>query len=115
MNSEGFHKVSFSDLPPIQCPCGTTKRAFTELPQRTASVHYLTVKEDAETHYHKTFSEIYTILEGEGFIELNGQMVPVKPMDTVMIEPGTRHRAIGKLIVLNVAVPTFDPEDEHLD
>jgi hypothetical protein len=30
-----------------------------------------------------------------------------------MILPGTRHRAVGKLKILNVCVPPFDPADEH--
>lgn len=111
----GYKKVSFSELEPIDCPCGTTKRAFVELPQRDASVHYLKVSKDAKTHYHNTFVEFYTILEGEGFLELNGEMIPVKPQDTVKICRGTRHRAIGEMTILNVAVPTFDSSDEHFD
>lgn len=111
-----YHKQSFSQLPAIPCPCGTTKRAFLDLPHRTASVHYLRVKKDTAVHYHKGFSEIYTILEGEGFLELDGELVAVRPLDTVMIEPGCRHRAIGDdLVILNVAVPAFDAEDEHFD
>ena len=110
-----YYKVSFADLPPINCPCGTTKRAFSDLEQRDASIHYLKVSKDARVHYHKTFVEFYTILEGEGFLELNGEMVPVKPLDTVKICKGTRHRAVGEMTILNVAVPTFDPADEHFD
>lgn len=115
MNLEGYHKVSLPKLSPINCPCGVTRRAFTELPEKTASVHYLAITEEAKVHYHKTFTEIYTILEGEGIMELNGELVAVKPLDSVLIEPGTRHRAIGNLVILNVAVPAFDPEDEHFD
>lgn len=115
MNGEGYHKVSLSQLPPIDCPCGVTRRAFTDLPEQTASVHYLIIKEDAAVHYHKSFTEIYTILEGEGILELDGELVAVKPLDSILIEPGTRHRAIGEMVILNVAVPAFDPADEHLD
>ena len=111
----GYYKISFADLEPISCPCGTTKRAFAELPERDASVHFLNVSKDAKVHYHNTFSEFYTILEGEGFIELDGEMVPVKPYDTVKICKGTRHRAVGELTILNVCVPTFDTNDEHFD
>jgi len=32
-----------------------------------------------------------------------------------MIPPGVRHRAIGKMRVLIVAYPKFDPKDEWLD
>ncbi|MEA5051272.1 MAG: cupin domain-containing protein [Oscillospiraceae bacterium] len=111
----GYYKTSFSALPPIECPCGTTKRAFTELADRDASVHYLKVSKDARVHYHRNFVEFYTVLEGEGYIEIDGEKVPVKPLDTVKICRGARHRAVGQLTILNVAVPTFDPEDEHFD
>ena len=45
----------------------------------TASLHLLDVQADAQLHYHKKITEIYFILEGEGFMELDGQRVPVQP------------------------------------
>ncbi|QEG34759.1 hypothetical protein Pr1d_20430 [Bythopirellula goksoeyrii] len=48
-------------------------------------------------------------------MELDGQRHPVKPGDAILIQPGCRHRAIGRLKVLNVPVPAFDPEDEWFD
>ncbi|WP_148073366.1 cupin domain-containing protein [Bythopirellula goksoeyrii] len=70
---------------------------------------------NAQTHYHKRLTELYYILEGEGEMELDGQRHPVKPGDAILIQPGCRHRAIGRLKVLNVPVPAFDPEDEWFD
>jgi hypothetical protein len=32
-----------------------------------------------------------------------------------MIPPGVRHRAIGKMTVLNIVFPKFDPADEWMD
>ena len=60
-------------------------------------------------------TEIYVVLEGEGHLELDGQMIAVKPMTSVMIKPGCRHRAIGKMRILNIAVPAFDAGDEWFD
>jgi len=54
-------------------------------------------------------------LEGEGQIELDGEVIPVKPMTTILIKPGCRHRAIGEMKIINIPVPTFDPSDEHFD
>lgn len=102
-------------LSPISCPCGTTRRAFVDDPARTASLHLLQVEEDAQVHYHKKISEIYLILEGEGFMELDGQRVPVKPLSAILIKPGCRHRAVGNLRVAITAIPTFDPQDEWFD
>ena len=40
-------------------------------------------------------TEIYIVLEGEGYLEANGEIIPLKPMTTVMIRPGCVHRAVG--------------------
>jgi mannose-6-phosphate isomerase-like protein (cupin superfamily) len=60
-------------------------------------------------------TEIYLILEGEGHMELDGQSIPVKPMTTIFIKPGCRHRAVGKLKIINIPIPAFDPADEFED
>lgn len=70
---------------------------------------------DAQVHYHKKMTEIYLILEGEGFMELDGERIPVKPMTSIFIKPGCRHRAVGKLKIINVPIPAFDPADEWFD
>ena len=60
-------------------------------------------------------TEIYLVLEGEGQIELDGEVISVKPMTTILIKPGCRHRAIGEMKIINIPVHTFDPADEHFD
>ncbi len=107
--------ADLNEIDPVACPCGFSRRAFTQPDNATATVHQVEITEDARAHYHKNLTEIYVILEGEGYLELDGERVPVKPMTAVMIQPGCRHRAIGKLRILNVAIPPFDPEDEWFD
>jgi mannose-6-phosphate isomerase-like protein (cupin superfamily) len=97
------------------CPCGLTRRAFLTSDNDTATLHLLDVHEDAEVHYHKKITEIYLILEGQGYMELDGELLPVKPMSAILIKPGCRHRAVGKLRVALTAIPAFDPEDEWFD
>lgn len=80
-----------------------------------ASVHQVEIEADARTHYHKKTTEIYVILEGTGEMELDGEKVPVRPMTSIMIKPGCRHRAIGRLKILNIAIPKFEPADEWFD
>lgn len=116
MATEKRYRVAqLDEIPSIACPCGLTRRAFTEDQDKTASLHLLDVQKDAQTHYHKTISEIYFILEGEGHLELDGELVAVKPMTGILIKPGCRHRAIGNLRIAIIAMPTFDPEDEWFD
>ena len=79
------------------------------IPTGVASLHIVDISADARTHYHKRLTEIYYILEGEGEMELDGERHPVRPGDAILIKPACRHRAIGKLRVLNVPIPAFDP------
>ena len=110
-----YQHVEFSELPAIECCCGTTRRAFADLPDAPASAHYLEVKEEPTSHYHLKTTEIYVVLEGEGFLELDGELLPVKPLSTIMIRPGCRHRAIGRMKILNIPVPKHDDADFHYD
>jgi mannose-6-phosphate isomerase-like protein (cupin superfamily) len=107
--------AQLDSLDPLRCPCGWTRRAFMDEEGGPASVHLLQVEVDARTHYHKKLTEIYIVLEGEGHLELDGEQIPLQPMTTVMIKPGCRHRAVGKLKILNIPVPRFDPHDEWFD
>ncbi len=106
---------NFDEIDPVQCPCGSTKRAFISPDNPVATIHMVDIKADSEVHYHKKLTEIYLILEGEGFMELDGEMVPVKKNSTILIKPGCRHRAVGKLKIVNIPVPAFDPNDEWFD
>lgn len=99
---------------PRACSCGSTRRAFVDEPEGTASVHLLDVK-DAIAHYHRKATEIYVVLEGEGQVELDGQAHPAGPMSAFLIPPGCRHRAIGDLRTLVIAIPAADDEDEFFD
>lgn len=110
-----YHIAHLSEIAPTPCPCGQARRAFADLPGAAASVHLVDIRADARSHYHKRMTEIYLILEGEGHLELDGEKIPVQPMTAVYIRPGCRHRAVGKLRIVNVPVPAFDPEDEWFD
>lgn len=79
------------------------------------SVHLVEISREARTHYHKHLTEIYVILDGEGHLELDGQKIEVRPMSAVMIKPGCRHRAVGRLKILNLVIPKFDAADEWFD
>lgn len=113
--SKKWRKASLGDLDGIDCPCGEARRAFTDDPDQTASIHLVDISSDTETHYHKEHTEIYLVLEGEGYLELDGEKIPVKPLDTVMIKPGCRHRAVGEMRIVNIPIPAFDPEDEWVE
>ena len=112
---ENYLIEQLDEIESRQCPCGTTHRAFVTPENQVATIHMLDVSKDSRSHYHKKLTEIYLILEGEGHMELDGVLVPVKPMTTILIKPGCRHRAVGRMRLVNIPVPAFDPEDEWFD
>ena len=116
LSNRRFLVADFNAIAPVDCPCGVTRRAFVA-PDAVASIHYVEIAKDAKTHYHKKLTEIYLILEveGEGFMELDGERIPVRPLTTILIKPGCRHRAVGRMKIINIPVPAFDPDDEWFD
>ena len=109
--------VDLPALPGVACPCGIARRAFADNQAFPGTVHLTEISENAVAHYHQEHCEVYVILEcqEDAKMELNGQQIAVKPLTSIVIPPGTRHRAIGKMKVLIVCTPNFDPADEHFD
>ena len=102
-------------LEALQCSCGTARRAFIGTEDSEASVHLVDISRNSKTHYHRQHTEVYLILEGEGQLELDGEIINVKPMTSVLIKPGCRHRAIGEMRIVNISIPSYDADDEWFD
>ena len=109
--------ADFEQIAGVPCPCGTARRAFQDVPEFPATVHVTSITTDAKLHYHKRLTETYYFLECQpgASMQLDGDIVPVKPGICIMIPPGVRHLAIGEMKVLIIALPKFDPTDEWLD
>ena len=103
------------EIEPVDCPCGKSRRAFGVPGNDVATLHRVQISRESRVHYHKRMTEIYYVLEGEGHIELDGDRVPARPGTSVLIPPGTRHRAVGQLEIIVVPVPAFDETDEYFD
>jgi len=107
--------AQLNEITPVPCPCGTSRRAFASPDNPVATLHLVNIKADSQVHYHKKMTEIYLVLEGTGHMELDGESIAVKPMSSILIKPGCRHRAVGKLNIINICLPAFDPKDEWFD
>lgn len=112
MPAKRFSVAQLDEINPVPCPCGQARRAFAEPDNTLATVHLTEISADSRAHYHNRTTEIYLVLEGEGYLEADGERIPLKPMTSVMIRPGCVHRAVGKLKIINVPMPAFDPADE---
>ena len=115
--SASYEITDFGDLEGVPCPCGTARRALMEDESVPYSFHLTEISQEARPHYHKRLTETYFILEckPDACMELDGQLVPIKPHTAITIKPGTRHRAVGEMKVVIVASPKFDPQDEWFD
>jgi len=107
--------AQMDEIEAVNCPCGKTRRAFISPDNPVATLHIVDISVNSRVHYHKKLTEIYLVLEGEGNMELDGDLVPVKPLTAILIKPGCRHRAVGKMRIVNIPVPSFDPTDEWFD
>lgn len=112
-----FEIVDFAALDGVSCPCGIARRAFADVADFPATVHVTEISADARLHYHQRLTETYYFLEcgPDAQMQLNDQIVPVHPGLCILIRPGVRHRAIGRMKVLIVVLPKFDPADEWFD
>ena len=116
LNKPPFEFVDFEKLSGVPCPCGTAKRGFVDAEDFPATVHITEISVNAQKHFHREHIEVYYFLEcePESKMELNDSIFDVKPGDCVLIRPGTFHRALGKMRVLIISMPKFDPLDEHI-
>jgi len=59
-------------------------------------------------------TETYYILEcgPDAKMELDGKLTPIKQGTCILIPPGVVHRAVGRMTILNIVFPKFDPADE---
>lgn len=112
-----YEIVRFDQIAPAACPCGFARRAFVDAADFPATLHVTEIAVDAQKHFHKEHFEVYYFLEcdGDARMELNDEIVPVSVGQAILIRPGTRHRALGKMKVLILSLPKFDPADEWLD
>jgi mannose-6-phosphate isomerase-like protein (cupin superfamily) len=113
----GFEVVDFDTLDPVPCPCGLARRAFAQVSDFPATVHVTEIHATARRHYHKRLTETYYVLECDdgAYLELDDLRLPVHVGSCVLIRPGTRHRAVGRMKVLILVLPKFDATDEWFD
>jgi mannose-6-phosphate isomerase-like protein (cupin superfamily) len=112
-----YQVVDFAQVPGVPCPCGTARRAFADVAEFPGTVHVTEISLDAQRHYHRRLTETYYVLEcgPDARMELDDDTIAVRPGNCIMIPPGVRHRAVGTMKVLIIALPKFDPEDEWFD
>ncbi|HBG81579.1 TPA: hypothetical protein DDW69_01935 [candidate division CPR2 bacterium] len=79
----------------------------------TASIVRISVEEGHfEEFKHDESTFIYYVIKGNGIFVLNDEQVEVKATDLIAIPPKTRIHYFGKMEMLLVVTPAFDPNKE---
>jgi len=112
--SDKYVVRQLEDIDEARSTCGFRKALFTSEDSDALSVSVLRI-DDSSKHYHNDTYETYFVLEGEGQLELNDDIVPLKPGTAVLIKPGVRHTARGKVTALIVGTPPFRADDMFMD
>ena len=99
------------DIAPVPCPCGQSTRIVTADDGAAMSLHVTHIR-DGAPHFHELADEMYFIIEGEGHMELDGEVHPVRPGTAIYIPAGVTHRGWGDFKTVIVVNPAFDPDDE---
>ena len=112
--AKGYLVRRLAEAPTVPCPCGESTRPLTRVETPACNLHVTFIK-DSVKHYHKECTEVYYILEGEGKMELNEDVVEVAPGTIVYIEPYTAHRLYSAAGVRTIVfgMPALNPEDEY--
>jgi mannose-6-phosphate isomerase-like protein (cupin superfamily) len=116
--SKGYLYRTLEDAETVPCPCGMSTRLIQRADTEAANVH-VTCITDSVRHHHRACTEIYHILSGRGKMELGDDVVDLAPGVTILIEPGTWHRAYAdpgdEIRTLIVGIPAWQHDDEFFE
>lgn len=106
------------DAPPFTTKDGSTIREYLRTDRQSLAEATLVPGQATDRHYHARSEELYTILEGAGTMELDGDERTLGVGDTVLIPPGAWHRITGGphgTRFLCCCAPPYSDDDTHFE
>jgi mannose-6-phosphate isomerase-like protein (cupin superfamily) len=113
MSTRQPHIAHRNAVAPVPCPCGASQRLITRAHSPNLGLH-VTHIQCGDRHFHQATDEVYYVLEGEGFVELDGNTHAVSPGAAILIPAGVRHRGWGDFTAVIVTQPAFNADDEFV-
>jgi mannose-6-phosphate isomerase-like protein (cupin superfamily) len=92
--------------------CGQIRCLIEEKDAAAAEVHHVEIH-DAKLHYHERTDEVYYVIDGQGTMTLDDEVIELHRGVVVYVPRGVRHKAVGKLTVLTVCIPRGVLHDIH--
>jgi mannose-6-phosphate isomerase-like protein (cupin superfamily) len=101
-----------AEVEPWAETCGQIRPLIEEHDGAAAEVHHVEIQ-DAKLHYHERTDEIYYVIDGEGTMVLDDEVIDLCKGVVVYVPRGVKHKAVGKLTVLTVCIPRGVLHDVH--
>ena len=109
---------SLAGVEPFTTKDGSTIREYLRTERQSLAEASLAPGQATERHYHALAEELYTLLEGGGRMEVDGDVRGLGAGDTVLIPPGAWHQltagAEGTRF-LCCCVPPYAHEDTYFE
>lgn len=99
------------EAPRERSTCGWRDRLISREDSEVAAWAHAVDIDGAKAHYHMRSTELYYVLEGEGFVILDDVEHPVRKGSLVHIPPGVVHEARGRMRVLVIGIPDIAEDD----
>lgn len=93
-----------AEVQPWAETCGQIRTLIDAADEAAAEVHHVEI-DHAKLHYHKQTDEVYYVIEGQGTMVLDDEIIELHRGVVVYVPRGVKHKAIGKLVVLTVCIP----------
>ena len=101
-----------AEVTPWAETCGQIRPLIEERDGAAAEVHHVEI-DDAKLHYHAKTDEVYYVIEGEGTMVLDDEVIGLRKGVVVYVPRGVKHKAVGALTVLTVCIPAGVLHDVH--
>lgn len=104
------------DASPFITKDGSTIREYLHTRHQSLAEASLAPGRKTQRHHHRLSEEIYLLLEGDGWMEVDGDERAVETGDAVLIPPGAWHQiTAGSAGVrfLCICVPPYSDDDTY--
>ena len=101
-----------AEVKPWAETCGQIRCLVEEKDGAAAEVHHVQI-EDAKLHYHEKTDEFYYVIDGQGTMVLDDEVIELHRGVVVYVPRGVKHKAKGNLTVLTVCIPRGVLHDVH--
>jgi quercetin dioxygenase-like cupin family protein len=112
-----MHVAVRGDLSAFTTKDGSEIREFHHTAAQSLAEASLAKGQSTQRHHHAASEEIYFVLDGEGDVEIDGEVRRLRPGDAALIPPGAWHEitAASSLRFLCCCVPPYRDEDTFFE